>query len=83
MSQRQERELEEEWPQAKRTIASGSKFEKGDLKAALEGFEFLGSRDSNDAVVRLHAHRCRSFLEQGIQGHWDPALAYPTGESKP
>jgi len=58
-------------------------FEKGDLKAALEGFEFLGSRDSNDAVVRLHAHRCRSFLEHGTQGHWDPALAYPTGESKP
>jgi len=32
MSQRHEREIEELWPQAKRTIASGAKFEKGDLK---------------------------------------------------
>ena len=31
MSQRQERELEAEWPQARRTIGSGNKWEKGDL----------------------------------------------------
>ena len=31
-SQRQEKELEEEWPEAKRTIGSGSKWEKGDLR---------------------------------------------------
>jgi len=30
-SQRQERELEEQWPKAKRTIGSGNKWEKGDL----------------------------------------------------
>lgn len=41
MSQRQERELEEEWPEAKRTIASGAKFEKGDLKTtAIYNVEF-------------------------------------------
>ena len=30
-SQRQERELEEEWPLAHRTVGSGNKWEKGDL----------------------------------------------------
>ena len=30
-SQRQERELEEQWPLAKRTVGSGNKWEKGDL----------------------------------------------------
>jgi len=30
-SQRQERELEEQWPLARRTIGSGNKWEKGDL----------------------------------------------------
>ena len=32
MSQRQERELEEQWPLAQRTLASGAKWEKGDLR---------------------------------------------------
>lgn len=32
MSQRQEKELETEWPNAKRTIGSGNKWEKGDLQ---------------------------------------------------
>jgi len=31
MSQRQERELEEQWPLAHRTVGSGNKWEKGDL----------------------------------------------------
>ena len=31
-SQRQERELEEQWPMAKRTIGSGAKWEKADLQ---------------------------------------------------
>ena len=30
-SRRQERELEKEWPESKRTIASGAKWQKGDL----------------------------------------------------
>jgi Holliday junction resolvase len=34
MAQRHERELEEQWPEARRTIASGAKFEKGDLVTA-------------------------------------------------
>ena len=34
MSQRHERDIEDWWPEAKRTIASGAKFEKGDLKTA-------------------------------------------------
>jgi len=58
-------------------------FEKGDLRAALEGFEFLGSRDPHDAVVRNHARRCRSFLENPTQNQWDAALPYPQIESKP
>lgn len=41
MSQRHEREIEEQWPYAKRTIASGNKFEKGDVKTAeTQGIEF-------------------------------------------
>lgn len=32
MAQRHERELEEQWPEAKRTIGSGAKWEKGDLR---------------------------------------------------
>ena len=32
MSQRHEKELEDQWPQAKRTIGSGAKWEKGDLR---------------------------------------------------
>jgi len=31
MSQRHEREIEEVWPEAKRTVGSGNKWEKGDL----------------------------------------------------
>jgi len=30
-SQRQERELEEQWPHSRRTVGSGNKWEKGDL----------------------------------------------------
>lgn len=33
MSQRHEKELESQWPNAKRTIGSGAKWEKGDLRA--------------------------------------------------
>ena len=41
MSQRHEREIEEQWPYAKRTIASGNKFEKGDVKTAeTQGIQF-------------------------------------------
>lgn len=41
MSQRHEREIEEQWPYAKRTIASGNKFEKGDVKTSeTQGIEF-------------------------------------------
>ena len=41
MSQRHEREIEEQWPLAKRTIASGNKFEKGDVKTQeSNGIEF-------------------------------------------
>lgn len=32
MAQRHEAELEEQWPEAKRTIGSGAKWEKGDLR---------------------------------------------------
>lgn len=42
MSQRQERELEAEWPKAKRTIGSGAKWEKADLQTAeFQGMEFM------------------------------------------
>ena len=42
MSQRQERELEEEWPKAKRTIGSGAKWEKADLQTTeFQGMEFM------------------------------------------
>ena len=42
MSQRQERELEEQWPKAKRTIGSGAKWEKADLQTTeFQGMEFM------------------------------------------
>ena len=42
MSQRQERELEQEWPEAKRTIGSGAKWEKADLQTQeIQGMEFM------------------------------------------
>jgi len=41
-SQRQERELEEQWPLAKRTIGSGAKWQKGDLQTQEEqNIEFV------------------------------------------
>jgi len=42
MSQRQERELEEQWPKSKRTIGSGAKWEKADLHTTeFQGMEFM------------------------------------------
>jgi Holliday junction resolvase len=42
MSQRQERELEEQWPKSKRTIGSGAKWEKADLQTTeFQGMEFM------------------------------------------
>ena len=42
MSQRQERELEEQWPKSKRTIGSGAKWEKADLQTEeFQGMEFM------------------------------------------
>jgi hypothetical protein len=41
-SQRQERELEEQWPKAKRTIGSGAKWEKADLQTEeYQSMEFM------------------------------------------
>jgi hypothetical protein len=42
MADRHENEVEEVWPEAKKTIASGAKYEKGDLKTAeVQGISFV------------------------------------------
>lgn len=42
MSQRHEKDVENIWPEAKRTIGSGSKYEKGDIKTAeIENISFV------------------------------------------
>lgn len=42
MSQRHEKDVEDIWPESERTIASGAKYEKGDLKTAeVENISFV------------------------------------------
>lgn len=77
MSQRHEREIESQWPYAKRTIASGNKFEKGDVKTAeANGIEFAieckstqnSSYSINKSIwntIKSHANN-KSFLARPI-----------------
>jgi hypothetical protein len=51
MSQRQEKELEEQWPLSRRTVGSGNKWEKGDLSTK----EHLGMEFSIEAKATQSA----------------------------
>ncbi len=53
-----------------------SAFEKGDLKTASDGFEFLKARAPKDTVIQQHAARCRQILETGRPEVWNPAVQF-------
>ena len=77
MSQRQERELEEQWPLAHRTVGSGNKWEKGDLSTEEQhNIQFVVEAKSTQAnsfsitktiwnTVKSHAQN-RSWLARPI-----------------
>ena len=65
-SQRQERELEEQWPLAKRTVGSGNKWEKGDLSTQ--------EQHMVEFVIEAKATQAASFsitkkIWDAIKGH--------------
>ena len=65
-SQRQERELEEQWPLAKRTVGSGNKWEKGDLSTQ--------EQHMMEFVIEAKATQAASFsitkkIWDAIKGH--------------
>lgn len=79
MSQRHERDLEEWWPEAKRTIASGAKFEKGDLKTAeVENIQWVIECKATQKKSYSITHEVWDTIKQHAQNRaWNarPALA--------
>jgi two-component system sensor histidine kinase ChiS len=57
-------------------VQSFEAFERGDLKVALDGFEFLKTRDPHDTVVQKHAARCQQILATGMPEVWNPAVQF-------